>query len=44
MKYPSYFPILKLAKNENTRKTMMRTYGQRCKPNVDRLKEALALR
>jgi len=44
MKYPSYFPILKLAKNENTRKTMMKTYGQRCKPNVDRLKEALGLR
>jgi len=44
MKYPSYFPILKLAKNENTRKTMMRAYGQRCKPNLDRLKEALGLR
>jgi len=44
MKYPSYFPIIKLAKNENTRKTMMQIYGQRCKPNIDRLKEALGLR
>jgi len=44
MKYPCYFPIIKLAKNENTRKSMMRAYGQRCKPNVDRLKEALFLR
>jgi len=44
MKYPSYFPVLKLAKNENTRKSMMAAYGQRCKPNLDRLKEALGLR
>ncbi|OUM59648.1 hypothetical protein PIROE2DRAFT_54875 [Piromyces sp. E2] len=44
MKYPSYFPILKLAKSEETRKAMMLAYGQRCKPNLDRLKEALSLR
>jgi len=39
MKASTYTPVIKFAKNPETRKAIMTRYGQRCRTNVDDLKE-----
>ncbi|KAI7870737.1 hypothetical protein BDF14DRAFT_1768860 [Spinellus fusiger] len=44
MKYPDYIPLMRLCKNENTRKTHMTAYESRSHENIVLLEEAVKIR
>ncbi|RCH81928.1 hypothetical protein CU098_006959, partial [Rhizopus stolonifer] len=44
MKYPDYYPVIKLCKNENTRKIYTTVYNSRNQENIVLLEQAIKLR
>ncbi|KAI9598436.1 thimet oligopeptidase-like protein [Syncephalis fuscata] len=44
MKYPDFFPVMKLCKVEETRKNILFANETRCKENVETLEQAIELR